>query len=122
MFLLPLSLLIGIDFIDIFSSLVFLDYGSSFNTYCKIGLVVLNPLNFCLSEELLISLSTLNEILDGYSKLGCKIVPFSTLIYSAIVFWPTEFLLKHQLLNKWGFPCMILVAFPLVLLIFFLCV
>ena len=65
MFLLPLSLLIGIDFIDNFSSLVFLDYVSHFNICCKTGLMVLNSLNFCLSEKLLISPSTLNEILDG---------------------------------------------------------
>ena len=30
--------------------------------------------------------------------------------------------LKDQLLNVWGFPCILLVAFPLMLLIFFLCV
>ena len=31
-------------------------------------------------------------------------------------------LLKDQLLSLWGFPCMLLFAFPLLLLIFFLCV
>ena len=41
-------------------------------------------------------------------------------IYPAIPFWPTEFLLKDQLLNVWGFPCMLTVASPLLLLIFFL--
>ena len=115
--------LIGVDFVDLFPSLVFLDYISPFNICCKSGLVVLNSLNFCLSEKLLISPSVLNEILAGYSNLGCRVFPFSTLNISChISFWPAEFLLKDQLLSVWGFPCMLLVAFPLLLLIFFLCV
>ena len=48
------------------SSFVFLDHISPFNIYCKAGLVVLNSLNFCLSEKLFISPSILNEILAGY--------------------------------------------------------
>ena len=47
--------LIGVDFVDLFSSLVFLDYISPFNICCKDGLVVLNSFNFCLSEKLFIS-------------------------------------------------------------------
>ena len=43
-------------------------------------------------------------------------------MYSAILFWPTEFLVKGQPLIIWGFPCMLLVAFPLLIVIFFLCV
>ena len=31
--------------------------------------------------------------------------------------WPTEFLLKDQLLSIWGFPCMLLVASPFLLFI-----
>ena len=53
------------DFVDLFSSPVFPDYISLFNFCCKAGLVVLNSLNFCLSEKLLISPSILNEILAG---------------------------------------------------------
>ena len=41
--------------------------------------MVLNSLNFCLSEKLFISPSILNEIPDGYSNLGCCFFPFSTL-------------------------------------------
>ena len=59
--------------------LLFLDYISPFNICCKAGLVVLNSLNFCLSEKLLISPSILNEILAGYHNLGCRFFPFSTL-------------------------------------------
>ena len=61
-----------------FSSFVFPDY-SPFNICYKDGLVVLNFLNFCLSEKLFISPSILNEILARYSNLGCRFFPFSTL-------------------------------------------
>ena len=40
---------------------------------------VLNSLNLCLSEKLFISPSILNEILVGYSYLGCRFSPFCTL-------------------------------------------
>ena len=53
-------------------SLVFLDHVSPFNMCCKAGLVVLNSLNFCLSEKLFIVPSILNEILARYSNLGCR--------------------------------------------------
>ena len=55
----------GVDFVGLFSSVVFLDYISPFNICCKAGLVVLNSLNFCLSEKLFISPSILNEIFAG---------------------------------------------------------
>ena len=58
---------------------VFLDYISPFNICCKAGWVVLNCLNFCLSEKLFIAPSILNGILAGYSNLGCRFFPFSTL-------------------------------------------
>ena len=38
-------------------------------------------------------------------------------MYPAIPFWPEEFLLKDQLLIIWSFLCMLLTAFPLLLLI-----
>ena len=41
--------------------------------------MVLNSLNFCLSEKFFISPSILNEILAGYSHLGFRFFPFSTL-------------------------------------------
>ena len=53
--------LIGVDFVDLFSSLEFLDYISPFNICCKAGLVVLNFLNFCLSEMLFISHTSFSE-------------------------------------------------------------
>ena len=42
-----------------------------------------------------------------------------TLNISLHSLWPAEFLLKDQLLNIWGFPCMLFIAFPLLLLRFF---
>ena len=60
-----------VDFVDLCSSLVFLDYISPINICCKPGFIVLSSLNFCLSEKLFISPSILNEILARYSNLGC---------------------------------------------------
>ena len=68
-----------VDFVDLFPSLVFLHYLSPFNICCKAGLVVLNSLNFCLSEKLFIYPSILNEILARYGNLDCRFFPFSTL-------------------------------------------
>ena len=55
----------GVDFVNLFSSLVCLDYMSPFKICCIAGLVVLYPLNFWFSEKLFISPSILNEILAG---------------------------------------------------------
>ena len=59
---------------------LFLDYISPFDICGKAALVVLNSLNVCLSEKLLISPSILNEILTRYSNLGC-IFPFQYFKY-----------------------------------------
>ena len=66
----------GVDFVDIFPFLVFLDYIIPFNICCKASLVVLNSLNFCLSEKLLTSPSILNEVFARYSNLDCRFFPF----------------------------------------------
>ena len=84
--------------------------------------MVQNSLSFCLSVKLLISPSYLNEILAGYSKLGCKFFSFITLSCPTISFWLEEFLLKDQLVSLWESPCVLFVVFPLLLLIFVLCV
>ena len=44
--------------------------------------MVLNSLSFCLSVKLLISPSYLNEILAGYSNVGCRLFSFITLSMS----------------------------------------
>ena len=110
----------GVDFVYLFFSLVFLHYIIEFNICCKAGLVLLNSLNFCLSEKLLISPSVLNEILARYSHLGCRFFPFSTLnisCHSLLACRVSAETVKHI-----GFPLYLLVASPLLISIFFLCV
>ena len=96
----------------------------SFSICWRVGLVVLNSLSFYLSVKLLISPSYLNEILAGYSILDGRLFSFITLSMSchSIPSWPEEFLLKDQLLSQWESPCVLFVVFPLLLLIFVLCV
>ena len=56
----------------------FIDYISPFNICCQASLVVLNSLNFCLSEKLFISPSILRSLL-GTVILVVDFSPFSTL-------------------------------------------
>ena len=104
MFLLPFSSLFGVDSVDLFCSLVFLDYISPFHICCKAGLVVLNSLNFHLSEKLFIYPSILNDILAEYSNLGCKFFPLSTLnisCHSLLAYWVSA---EISALKCMGFP------------------
>ena len=94
-----------------FSSLVFLDYISSFNICCKAGVVVLNSLNFCLSEKLFISPSTLNEILAGYSNLGCRFFPFSTLNISSHSPLAWRVSAERSAVKHMGFPLYVTCCF-----------
>ena len=110
-----------VDFVDRFSTLVFLAYVNLFNICCKAGLVELNPVNFCLSEKLLISPSILNEVLAGYSDFSCRFFPFSILNISYHSLLPCRVSAERSAVKCMSFPCMLLVAFPLLLLIFFLC-
>ena len=87
------------------------------NISFKAGLVVLNSFSFSLSVKLLISPSNQNENVARQSILGCRFFSFITL-NPATLFWPAGFLLKSQLVALWEFPCMELVAFPLLMLIF----
>ena len=113
MFLLPFSELFGFDFIDIFSSLVFLDYISLFNICCKAGLVVLNSLNFCLSEKLLISPSILNEILARYNNLGCRFFPFNTLNTSCHSLLACRVSAERSAVKHMAFPLYVTCCFSL---------
>ena len=52
----------------------------AFSICCKVDLVVLSSLNFCLSGKLLISPSNLKRVLlGGVFILGCRFFPFITL-------------------------------------------
>ena len=103
----------GVDFIDLFSSLVFLDYISPFNICCKTGLVVLNSLNFCLSEKLFISPSILNEIFATYSSLGCRFFPFSTLNISCLSLLACRISAERSAVKHMRFPLYITCCFSL---------
>ena len=103
----------GVDLVGIFSSLVFLDCISPFNISCKAGLVVLNSLNFCLSEKLLISPSILNEILAGYSNLGCRFSPFSTLNISCHSLLACRVSAERSAVKYMGFPLYVMCCFSL---------
>ena len=105
--------LIGVDFVDLFPSLVFLDYISPFNICCKAGLVVLNSLNFCLSEMLFISPSILNEILAGYGNLGCRFFPFSTLNISCHSLVACRVSAERSAVKRMGLPLYITCCFSL---------
>ena len=102
-----------------FSYFVFPDYISPFNISYKADLVVLNSLDFCLSVKLLISPSILNEILARQNNLGCRFFPFSTLNISCHSLLACRVSAERSAVKHVGFPCMLLVASPLMLLKFF---
>ena len=103
----------GVDFVDVFSSLVFLDYISLFNICCEAGLVVLNSLNFCLSEKLCICPSVLIEILAGYSNLGCRFFPLSILNISCHSLLACRVSAKRSAVKHMGFPLYVTCCFSL---------
>ena len=92
------------------------------NICCKAGLVVLNSLNFCLSEKLFISPSILNEILAGYSDLGCRFFPFSTLNISCHSLLACRVSAERTAAKCMGFHLYVNCCFSLSVLIFFPCV
>ena len=94
----------GVDFVDLFSSLVFLDCVSLFNICCKAGLVVLNSLNFGLSVKLFISPSILNEIFARYSNLDCGFSPFSTFNFSCLSLLACRVSAERSAVKHMGFP------------------
>ena len=96
-----------------FSSLVFLDYVSPFNICCEAGLVVLSSVKFCLSEKLFISLSILNEILVGYSNLGWRFFPFSTLNTSCHSLPACRVSAERSAVKHMGFPLYVTSCFSL---------
>ena len=113
MFLLPFSNCLGLILQIIFSFLVFFYYISLFNICCKDGLVVLNSLNICLSEKLLIIPSVLNEILAGYSNLSCRFFPFSTLNISCHSLLACRVCAEKSAVKHMGFPLYVTCCFSL---------
>ena len=80
---------------------------------CKGGLLVLNSLNFCFSEKFFISPSILNEILDGYSNLGCRFSPFSTLNISCHSLLACRASAESSAVKPMGFPLYVTYCFSL---------
>ena len=103
----------GVDFVDLFSYVVFLNYLSLFNICCKAGLVVLNSLYFCLYEKLFISPSILSEILAMYSNLGCRFFPFSTLNISCHSLLVCRVSAERSAVKYMGFPLYVTCCFSL---------
>ena len=87
-----------------FLSLVFTGYISPFSICCKADLVVLNSVNFCFSDKLLISPSTLNEIFAAYSNLGCRFFSFSALNISCHSLLACRVSAERSTVNCTGFP------------------
>ena len=85
----------------------------SINICCKAGLVVLTSLNFHLSEKLLISPSILNEILAGYSSLGCRFFPFRTLNISCHSLLACRVYAERSAVKYMGFPLYVTFSFSL---------
>ena len=89
------------------------DYIRPFNICCKAGLVVLNSLNFGLSEKLFISPSILNEILAGYSNLDCRFFPFSTLNISCHSLLACRVSAERSAIKHMGLPLYVTCCFYL---------
>ena len=84
-----------------------------FKVCCKVGLVVLNSLNFCLSEKLFIFPSILNEILARNSILGCRFFPFSTLNISCHSLLACRVSAERSGVKHMGFPLYVTCCFSL---------
>ena len=86
---------------------------SPFNICCKAGLVVLNSLNFCLSEKFFLSLLILNEILAGYYNLGCRFFPSNTLNISCHSLLACRISAERSGVKCMGLPLYVMCCFSL---------
>ena len=77
------------------------------------GLVVLNSLSFCLSVKLLISPSYLNEILAGYSNLGCRLFSFIILSMSCRSLLARRVSIERSAVILMGIPLCVICCFSL---------
>ena len=66
--------------------------------------MVLNFLNFCLSEKLFIFPSILNEIFARYSNLDCGFSPFSTFNFSCLSLLACRVSAERSAVKHMGFP------------------
>ena len=92
---------------------VFPVWWRSFSICWRAGLVVLNSLSFCLSVKLLISPSYLNEILAGYSNLGCRLFSFITLSMSCHFLLAWRVSIERSAVILMGIPFCVISCFSL---------
>ena len=114
-------IVLGLLSVGLFLLLCFLPREIPFRICCNTGLVVLNSLNFCLSEKLLISPSDLKESLAGYSVLGCRFFPSITLNISCHSLLVCRISVEKSPDILMGVPLYVICHFSLLLLIFYLC-
>ena len=77
--------------------------------------------SFCLSVKLLISPSNLNEILAGYSNLGCSFFPFITLSISCHSLVACRVSAEKSAVNLTGVPLYVIGSSLVCYLSFFSC-
>ena len=75
--------------------------------------MVLNSLSFCLSVKLLSSPSYLNEILAGYSNLGCTLFSFLTLGMSCLSLLAWRVSIDRSAIIPMGIPLCVICYFSL---------
>ena len=75
--------------------------------------MVLNSLNFCLSEKLLISPSVFKEILSKYRNLGCRFFLFNTLNISRHSFLACRVSAQRSAVKCMGFLLYVTCCFSL---------
>ena len=76
--------------------------------------MVLNSLSFCLSVKLLISPSNLNEVLAGWSNLGCRFFPFITFSILCYSLLACRVSAEKSAVNLMGVPLYVICHFSLV--------
>ena len=116
---LPFTLLF---WVQVYKPFLFPVQRRSFSICWRAGLVVLSSLSFCLSVKLLISPSYLNEILAGYSNLGCRFFSFITLSMSchSLLTWRVS--IERLAVILMGIPLCVIYCFSLAVFnIFSLC-
>ena len=75
--------------------------------------MVLNSLSFCLSVKLLSSPLNLNEILAGWSNLGCSFFPFITLNMPRHSLMARSVSAEKSVVNLMGVPLYVICHFSL---------
>ena len=114
-------IVLGLFSVDLFLLLCFLPREVSLAFVVKLVLWCWILLIFASLESFWFLYQIWRRVLLGRVVLVVHSSLSSFWICHAIPFWLVEFLLKNLLIAWWEFPCVLSVVFPLVLLIFYLC-